>query len=204
MYECIWVCVRMYVCVFVYMWAWVCLYIRCFWSRKEIASYSMSHWEISMFCLRRRCQGQDSGDSEACTWMNRPDHGMLGPFIKGLNSISHGLCEALELLPMEYGLTKPMSFSRSSSVLCSYLGKQWPDKLQWPTFMVLLSLFQDSVKYIFFELCFAWKICINFEWNWICFRAQAACLPSEAKWRWISVRCSHYNLSPPVVFIRNC
>lgn len=150
MYECIWLCVRMYVCVFVYMWAWGCLYIRCFWSRKEKASYSMSHWEISIFCPRRRCQGQDLGDSETCTQMNRPDHGTLGPFIKGLNSISHGLCEALELLPMEYGLTKLMSFSSSSSVLCSYLGKQWPDKPQWPTFMVLLSLSSRTLWNIYF------------------------------------------------------
>lgn len=40
------------------------------------------------------------------TRMKRPDHGTPGKFIKELNSVSHGLCEALACLPMEYGLTK--------------------------------------------------------------------------------------------------
>lgn len=56
-------------------------------------------------------------------------------------------------------------------------------------------------KTFFYKFSFAWKSAYNLN-EMACFRTQAACLPFEAKWTWISIRCSHYDLSPPVVFIK--
>lgn len=139
------------------------------------------------------------------TLRRRPDHGMLGKFIPGLSRISHGLCEALDLLNVS-----------------GMWSKQRPWPLVWVQFSIATlgssSLINSTGQHFWYSSLPGFfknvyflnlvlpekKTCIQFEWNWICFRAQAACLLSEAKWRWISIRCSHYNLSPPVVFIKNC
>lgn len=72
-------------------------------------------------------------------------------------------------------------------------------KTQLQSICSILKSFR-SLQNLFKLIQFCLKICMQFEWNWICFRAQAACLQFKAKGRWISIRCSHYNLSPPVVF----
>lgn len=72
------------------------------------------------------------------------------------------------------------------------------------TLKVFAELWTISGLYetsFFFKFSFAWKSAYNLN-EMECFRAQAACLLSEAKWRWISIRCSRYNLSSPVVFIK--